>query len=76
MEKNLKVFTIYGHGSHVGHMTRIVEEVSVLLIPGGYVCNLVTTGPVVSDVKLFEDDDGQRSLSILQAPKKLWPKRV
>ena len=50
------------------------EQLFVPPIPGGYIWNLVTIGPVVSEEKSFEivdgrrrttDEDGRRSLSIL-----------
>ena len=52
------------------------EQLFVPPIPGGYIWNLVTIGPVVSEEKSFEivdgrrrttttDDDGRRSLPIL-----------
>ena len=36
------------------------EQLFVPLIPGGYIWNLVTIGPVVSEEKLFEIVDGRR----------------
>ena len=49
------------------------EQLFVPPTPGGYIWNLVTIGPVVSEEKSFEivdgrrttDDDGRRSLPIL-----------
>ena len=36
------------------------EQLFVPLIPGGYIWNLVTIGPVVSEEKSFEIVDGRR----------------
>ena len=37
------------------------EQILVPLIPGGYIWNLVTIGPVVSEEKSFEIVDGRRT---------------
>ena len=60
-----KVFTIYGHGGHIGHVTKPFEQLFIPPIPGGYIRNLVTIGPVVSEEKSFEIVDGRQSLPIL-----------
>ena len=41
------------------------EQFFIPPIPGGYIWNLGTTGPVVSEEKSFEIVDGRRSLPIL-----------
>ena len=39
--------------------SRPFEQLFVLLTPGGYIQNLVTTGPDVSEEKSFENVDGR-----------------
>ena len=64
-----KVFTIYGHGGHLGHVTRPFEQFFVDKGPGDSILNLVKIGPAVLEKKSFEivdgRTDGRRSLSIL-----------
>ena len=52
-EDFLKVFTIYGHGSHLGHVTRTILTTFRSPNPWNIIWNLVTIGPVVSE-KSFE----------------------
>ena len=40
----LKVFTIYGHGGHLGHVPWIIYIYFVLTVPGGSTCNLALIG--------------------------------
>ena len=61
-----RVFTIYGHGNHHGHMTQIIWKTFVPPSHWGSIWNLAFTGPAVSEEKLLEecgqrttDDDGQ-----------------
>ena len=48
-----KVFTIYGHSGHLGHVT----QTFVCLPHGGSICNLVSNGSLVSGEMLFENVD-------------------
>ena len=48
------VFTIYGHGSHLGHVTRILLKKIISMYPKAYIQNLVKNGPVVSEKSKFE----------------------
>ena len=61
LEKIFKVFTIYGHGSHLGHMTW-TRYLYFPLLPGGCIRNSTEIGPVVleksfrnADIKLTSD---------------------
>ena len=64
-EDFLRVFTIYGHGGHLGHVTRIMSINFHFLVPCAFIQNLVQNGPVVSEKIRFEflyvHDLGQRS---------------
>ena len=51
-----KVFTIYGHGGHLGHVTWTVWFSSPLSY-GGSIWNLTLIGTVVSEEKMFENVD-------------------
>ena len=51
---DLKVFTIYGHGGHLGHVTRIMLTNFLSLYPKAFIQNLVQNGPVVSEKIRFE----------------------
>ena len=54
-EDFLRVFTIYGHGGHLGHVTSIMSlyfQISVYL--KAFIKNLVQIGKVVSEEILFE----------------------
>ena len=61
----MKVFTIYGHGGHLGHVTRIMFTNFHFLVPESSHKNLVQNGPVVSEKIWFEfldvHDRGPRS---------------
>ena len=61
----LKVFTIYGHGGHLGHVTRIVLKKIISLYLKAFIQNLVQNGPVISEKIwfefLYEHDLGPRS---------------
>ena len=59
------------------------EQVFVPLIPGGYIWNLVTIGPVVSEEKSFEIVDGRRRTTepayTISSPRSLqlrWAKKI
>ena len=53
-EDLLKVFTIYGHGGHFGHVTlKVFEHSFIPSAPGGFTRNLVTFGPVAFE-EMFE----------------------
>ena len=51
-EDFLKCFTIYGHGSHLGHVNSIVLMYFRFIVP--YLQNLVENGPVVSEKSKFK----------------------
>ena len=53
-KKILRVFTIYGHGSHLGHVTSIVSTDFHFLVAESFHENLVQIGKVVSEKILFE----------------------
>ena len=48
------VFTIYGHGGHLGHVTRIMFTNFHFLVPETFIQNFVQNGPVVSEKIWFE----------------------
>ena len=48
------VFTIYGHGSHLGHVTSILLKKIISMYPKAYIQNLDKNGPVVSEKSKFE----------------------
>ena len=48
------VLTIYGHGGHLGQVTRIVLTNFHFLVPESFIQNLVQNGPVVSEKIWFE----------------------
>ena len=52
----MKIFTIYGHGGHVGHVTRIMltNFIFISLYLKAFIQNLVQNGPVVSEKIRFE----------------------
>ena len=52
--KFLKVFTIYGHGGHLGHVTTIMTSDFHFLVPESYQKKLVRIGKVVSEKIRFE----------------------
>ena len=52
-----RVFTIYGHGSHLGHVTSIMSschQIFISLYLKAFIQNLVQIGTVVSEKILFE----------------------
>ena len=51
--EDLKCFTIYGRGGHLGHMTNIILTTFPFLVPKAYVQNLIKNGPVVSEKSKF-----------------------
>ena len=60
-----RVFTIYGHGSHHGHVTSIMSSDVISLYLKAFIQSLVQIDTVVSEKILFEflyvHDLGQRS---------------
>ena len=50
----LKVFTIYGHGGHLGHVTSIMSSDFHFLVPESFHKKLVQIGTVVSEKIRFE----------------------
>ena len=52
-EDFLRVFTIYGHGSHLGHVTSIISTNFHFHVSKAYIQNLVKNGPVVSEKSMF-----------------------
>ena len=50
-KKILKVFTIYGHGGHLGHVTSIKLIIFISMYLKTYKQNLVKNGPLVSEKK-------------------------
>ena len=54
-EDFFKVFTIYGHGSHLGHVQTFFPP-----LPEGCIWNLIEIGPAVSEEKSFEDVEGRQ----------------
>ena len=61
----MKVFTIYGHGGHLGHVTRIMLTIFISLYLKAFIQNFVQNGPVVSEKIrsefLYVHDLGPRS---------------
>ena len=53
-EDFLRVFTIYGRGSHLGHVTSIMLINFHFLVPESFHAKLVQNGSVVSEKILFE----------------------
>ena len=53
-EDFLRVFTIYGCGVHLGHVTSIMSSDFHFLIPESFIQNLVQIGTVVSEKIQFE----------------------
>ena len=47
----LSIYTIYGHGSHLGHVTSIML-IFISLYPKNSIQNLVENDPVVSEKRL------------------------
>ena len=53
-EDFLRVFTIYGRGSHLGHVTKMPRTKYRSPTQGGSTLNLALIGPAVSEEKIFE----------------------
>ena len=53
-KKTLKGFTIYGHGCHLGHVTRSCNHIVISLYLKALIKNLVNIGKVVSEKIRFE----------------------
>ena len=53
-EDFLRVFTIYGHGGHLGHVTSIMSSDFIPLYLKASIKNLVQIGLVVSEKIQFE----------------------
>ena len=49
-----RVFTIYGHGGHHGHVTSITSPDFHFLVPETFIKNLVQIGKVASEKIWFE----------------------
>ena len=75
LEKNiLKVYAIYSHGGHLGHVTwTIYTNFLSPFLRMLHMKEMTLIGPAVSEEKIFEfvndgrttDDDGRRSMGIL-----------
>ena len=52
-EDIFKVFTIYGHGGHLGHVTSIISKIFISMYLKAYIQNLVQNWPVVSEKSVF-----------------------
>ena len=63
-ENLLRVFTIYGRGGHLGHVTQTSEQTFILLSHWGSIWNLALVGQVILEKKIFENGgqqtDGRR----------------
>ena len=53
-EDFLRVFTIYGRGGHLGHVTSIMSSDFYFLVPESFHKNLVQIGKAVSEKIWFE----------------------
>ena len=53
-EDFLRVFTIYGRGSHLGHVTSIMSSDFHFHVPESFIKNLFRIGKVVSEKIGFE----------------------
>ena len=53
-EDVLRVFTIYGHGGHLSHVTSIMSSDFYFLVPESFHKNLVQISKVVSEKIWFE----------------------
>ena len=53
-EDFLRVFTIYGHGGHLGHLTSIMLIIFISLYLKAFIQNLVQNGSVISEKIRFE----------------------
>ena len=66
-KKIFKMFTVYEHGSHPGHVTSIILMNFISLYLQAYIQNLAEYGPVVTLLYfLFVNDLGQRSRNDLE----------
>ena len=52
--RNIKGFTIYGHGSHLGHVISIMLIDFHYLVLQAYIQNLADNGPVVTEKSKFK----------------------
>ena len=52
-EDFLSVYTIYGHGNHLGHMTSIMLMNFHVLVPKSLHTKLIENGPVASEKSKF-----------------------
>ena len=59
-KKNFKVLTIYGHGGHLGHVTRTIHINFRSLFPGRFHIKVGFDWPRVPEEKTFEIVDGRR----------------
>ena len=50
---NLYIFTMYGHGGHLGHVTSIILMDFYFHVPKGLHTNFGKNGPVVSEKSIF-----------------------
>ena len=48
-----RIFTMYGHGGHLGHVTSIISNFFISMNLKAYIQNLVLNGPVVSEKNMF-----------------------
>ena len=53
-EDFLRVFTIYGHSAHLGHVTSIMSSILYFVYLKAFIQNLVQIGTVVSEKIWFE----------------------
>ena len=53
-EDFLRVFIIYGHGGHLGHVTSIISSIFIYLYLKAFIKNLVQIGKVVSEKIRFK----------------------
>ena len=52
-EDFFKVFTMYGHGGHIAHVTSIISKIFISMYLKAYIQNLFQNGPVVSEKSVF-----------------------
>ena len=70
-EDFLRVFTIYGHGSHLGCVTQMLRINFRSPTHGGSISNLPSIGPAVLDKKIFENvEKGSGELKMYRICKK------
>ena len=53
-EDFIRIFPIYGHGGHLGHVTNIMSSDFISLYLKAFIKNLVQIGKVVSETIWFE----------------------